>query len=184
MILTFSEGPHYSPIFTFNANYSLLNPNLLSSVSGWLLRLAQSLVADPVAPAVPRVGCAVAGRCPGNGVGASSSSIIRRALLSHSRHFLAVWHTRSWSGAARAHVGVEGYVLIVSEVRCARCWRNILGIMLCTRTEGALCPATQLPCFYFIFFIWLETPSYKNGKYQVRDERYKWVKLQYKADDH
>lgn len=95
MILTLSEGPHYSPTFTFNANYSLLNLNLLSSVSGWLLRLAQSLVADPVAPAVPRVGCAVAGRCPGNGVGASSSSIIRRALLSHSRHFLAVWHTRS-----------------------------------------------------------------------------------------
>lgn len=54
-MLTLSEGPHFSPIFTFNANYSLLNPNLLLSsimhVSAWLLRLAQSLVADPVAPA-------------------------------------------------------------------------------------------------------------------------------------
>lgn len=49
MILTLSEGPHCSPIFTFNANYSLWNANLL--LSGWLLRLAQSLVADPVAPA-------------------------------------------------------------------------------------------------------------------------------------
>lgn len=71
----------------------------------------------------------------------------------------------------------EGYVLIVSEVRCARSSRNVVRIMLdgqvCTRIEGALCPATQLPCFYFIFFILLETPSYKNGKYQVRDERYK-----------
>lgn len=71
----------------------------------------------------------------------------------------------------------EGYVLIVSEVRCARCRRNIVGIMLdgqvCTRIEGAVRPATQLPCFYFIFFILLETPSYKNGKYQVRDGRYK-----------